>query len=337
MIAADLFRAIALATIPVAYMLDALSLPLLIAVSLMIGAATVVFDIGAFAYLPSLVPERDLGAANRAMQGSATVTSIGGPGLGGFLVNALGAPIALIVDAVSFVASAVGVAAARRAEPRQGVDARPRGFTTGIRILLGNPALRNVTASIGIFNAANQAFLVNLVIWAVTENGVTASLYGLIFTVGGVGAFIGTVIVVHIARRLGHGRAMAALMVVAGPVPLLMAILPFHGTELALYLMAFEFVISVALGGFNVLSPTLRQSAVAYGDLARVEGVYRFVIYGSMPLGSAVGGILGTALGSHVGLILAGCGNVLVMPLIARPSILRIRDPREARGATWRR
>ena len=334
MITADLVRAILLVVIPLAYLFDALSLPLLVVVAFLVGVATVVFEIGSFSYLPLLVADNELAAANRAMQGSITVTMIGGPALGGVLVGVLSAPFALVVDAVSYVASAFGVAAARRTEPALQKDNRPRGLTRGIRILFGNPALRSLTATNAVFNLANYAFMVNLVVWAVTVKGVTASLYGLIFAVGGAGAFLGTIIVTRLTRPMGHGGAITALIATAAPIPLLMAFLPFNGTALALALAVFEFVIAVALGASNVLSPTLRQSIVEYSDLASVEGVYRFIIYGSMPFGSAIGGILGATFGSHTGLVIAGCVHVLAIPLIIRSPIRRIRDPRDARRLT---
>ena len=128
MVPADLLRAALVAVVPVAWALDALSIPLLAAVAFSAGAAGVVFEICGFAFVPHMVPEPDLPAANRAVQGSSTTMQVGGPGLGGLLVQAVGAPIAVLVDALSYLASAVGVAAAsstRRPTPQRRPDTAP--------------------------------------------------------------------------------------------------------------------------------------------------------------------------------------------------------------------
>ena len=108
MIPADLARALLIAVIPVAWLAGVLTLPLLVGVAFLTGVAGVFFEISGFAYVPSLLPARDLAAANRAVQGSSTVTEVAGPGLAGLLVQAVGPPLAMVVDAVSYLASALG-------------------------------------------------------------------------------------------------------------------------------------------------------------------------------------------------------------------------------------
>jgi hypothetical protein len=109
MIPADLVRTLLIAVIPVAWLVGLLTLPLLVVVAFLTGVAGIFFEISGFAYLPSLVPASDLAAANRAVQGSSTVTEVAGPGLAGLLVQAVGPPLAMVVDAVSYLAGAVGV------------------------------------------------------------------------------------------------------------------------------------------------------------------------------------------------------------------------------------
>ena len=330
MILTDLARAGLLALIPLAYLGGALSLPLLAAVAFAAGTASVIFDIAGFAYLPALVKEEQLGEANRAMQGSATVAQVGGPGIGGLLVQLLGPPLAIAADALSYLASTFGVNAARRPE----VQAQPDphgGILTGVRILIGNRYLRALTAHASIYNAASQVFVVNLVIWAVQERGVSAGLYGLALSAAGVGAFAGTMIALRLAERLGYGHAFAASLALSAGVPLFIAPLPVEGSALGLALAALQLIAGIGLGSANVLSTTLRQLVIPPNQLARTTGGYRLLMYGSIPIGSVLGGVLGETLGSHAGVAIGTLGMALsAAPMLVR-SVRSLRDPADAR------
>ncbi len=329
MIVADLSRAALLASVPIAYAGDALSLAFLAFVAFAVGTASVAFDIAGFAYLPTLVDDDHLPRANRAMQGSATVAQIGGPGLGGLLVQLLGPPLAAAADAVSYLASAVGLRAVRRPEmqTRQQREAR---LLDGIRLLMRNVYLRALTAHASIYNAASQVLTVNLVIWALQDRGMGAGAYGLALSAGGVGAFAGTMAALRLAEWHGYGRAFIASLGLSTGAPLFIAALPMEGAALGLALAAVQFVAGVGLGSANVLSTTLRQIVIPRDQLARATGAYRLLMYGSIPLGSALGGLLGEMLGSRTGVAIGAVGLALsALPMLA-PSIVSLGDPHEA-------
>jgi MFS family permease len=329
MIAADLARAALLGAVPVAYAADVLSLPLLVAVAFAVGTATVAFDIAGFAYLPALVDRERLPRANRALQGSTTVSQVGGPGLGGLLVGALGAPLALVADALSFLASAAGVGAARRREPELRRD--PAASTwDGIRIIAGNRCLRALTAHAAVYNAAAQVISVSLVVWAVTQRGLGAGAYGLALSAGGLGAFAGAMLALRLAARAGYGRAFACSLALSTGAPLLIAALPFTGAAFGLALGAIEAVAGVGLGSANVLSATLRQQVIPHDRLARATGAYRLFMYGSIPLGSALGGGLGDQLGSRTAVAVGAVGLALsALPMLSK-SIRTLHEPAAA-------
>ena len=331
MIGADVLRAVLLATVPVAAITGVLSLPVLAVVAFVVGAASVLFEIGGFAYVPTLVVDRDLAAANRAMQGSVTVAQAGGPGLAGIVVQLVGPAIAIVVDAVSFLASAVGVAAGRRPEPAPVRGTRSAAVWAGVRIIMTNRFLRALTVHASLYNAAAQILLVNLVIWLVQDRDVSAGMYGVALSAGGVGAFIGTTVVLPLAGRLGYGRAFAAALTLSTGLPLLIAAMPWRGTTLGLAVAAVQLVAGIGLGGANVLSITLRQIVIPHDQLARTQGGYRFLMYGSIPIGSALGGVLGDALGSRVGVAIGTMGLAIsALPMFAR-AIRRLNDPYDAR------
>lgn len=332
MIWADAFRAVLLATVPLAYLTDYLSMPLLAVVAFGVGAASVVFEIGAFAYLPSLVPEDDLGQANRAIQGSTTVAQVGGPGLAGLLVQLMGPALTIVVDAVSYVASMFGVGAARRPEPPpEPPDQRPH-ILSGIRILVVNPYLRALTIYASVYNAAGQIFFVNLIIWTIKERDVSAGLYGLALSGWGLGAFLGTMAALWLAARLGFGRAAAAAAVLSCGVLLVIAALPVRGISLGLAIGGVLVVSGIGLGTANVLSATLRQTVIPRNQLARTTGSYRLLMYGSIPLGSALGGVLGETVGSRFGVAIGTIGIALsALPMLGR-TVRSLRDPKDARA-----
>ncbi|WP_305784377.1 MFS transporter [Symbioplanes lichenis] len=330
MIVADLVRAALLVGVPVAWGLGVLSVPLLVAVAFAAGAAGVVFEIGGFAYVPTLVDEDDLPAANRAIQGSTTAAQVAGPGLAGGLAQLTGPAVAVAIDAVSYLASALGVAAARRPEPEPVAAEAPGGILSGLRTVLGNPFLRALTVHATVYNGAFQILTVNLVVYAVSERGLSAGQFGIALSAAGAGAFAGTMVALRLADRLGYGRAFAVSLVLSTGTPLLLAVLPGRGGALAAGFAAVQFVSGIGLGSANVLSLTLRQ-VVAPGALARTNGGYRLLIYGVLPVGSALAGVVGEVAGSRAGVAVGTAGLAISALPMASRRVLALRKPQDAR------
>jgi MFS family permease len=330
MIGADIVRVLALGLVPVAALLHLTTLALLTIVAFVVGAASVVFDVSSFAYVPGLVADDDLARANQALQGSMTVAQVAGPGLAGLLVQWLGPAIAVLVDAASYVASLVGLAGARQPEPVPIHDATERGRVwAGVRGLLGNPVLRALTIHAGTYNVGSQILFVNLLVWLVNDQHVSVGLYGAALSAAGAGAFGGTMVVLRISRRLGYGRTYALVLVLFTGVPLVLAALPMTGVALGLAVAAVELVAGVGLGAANVLSTTLRQAAVPRATLARSIGTYRLLIFGVIPIGSVAAGLIGDRFGSRAGVAV---GTVVMavsaLPML-RARVRRLRDPRD--------
>lgn len=331
MIWADVVRAAALGLVPVAAALDMLSLALLAVVAFVVGSASVVFDVGSFAYVPSLVEEADLAAANRAIQGSATAAQVGGPGLAGLLVELLGPARAVGVDALSYLASVFGLTAARRPEPRPEPEEGPGGIFEGLRRLLVSPFLRALTAHAALYNAASQILTVNLIVWVVRDRGASAGIFGLALSAAGAGAFLGTMLALRLADRLGYGRAFATSLLFSTGLPLLIALLPFRGVALGVALAVVQFFSGAGLGSANVLSLTLRQVVAPRGALARTNGGYRLLIFGVIPVGSALGGVIGQVWGSRAGVAVGAAGLALSAVPMVRRRIRSLRDPQDAK------
>lgn len=310
MIPADLAQAALLAIVPLAAWGGWLSVPLLAVVAFLAGTAALVFGISAFAYIPSLVERRDLSAANRAVQGSATVDEIVGPGLAGALVAAFGPAMALVVDAVSYLASAVGVAKGRPLERPDAPEpsTEPTPITAGLRILFTDPYLRPLTVHAAAYNLAEQVFLLNLILWAVQKQGLSEAGYGLALSAAGVGGLLGTLTALRLATRLGFGRAFAASLLLSCFVPVAAAVWDVRGAALGLVIAVVMLISAIGLGNANVYSLTLRQLVIPKGQLARAAGAYTQVMYGSIPLGSALAGLVGETLGTRSGVFLGAVG-----------------------------
>jgi MFS family permease len=332
MIAADILRAALLALVPLAWALDLLSLGLLAVVAFGVGSASVMFEVGSFAYVPSLVDEDDLPAANQALQGSSTVAQVAGPGFAGLLVQIAGPAGAIVVDSVSYLASVFGLAAARRPEPAPEIDTTMRaGLLEGVRQTLANPILRALTTHAAIFNMSGQILTVNLVVWLVKERHLSPGGYGLALSASGVGAFCGTMMALRLARRLGYGRAFASALTLSCGAPLLLATFPFHGYALGAAVACVQIVSGTGLGNANVLSVTLRQVGAPRGTLARTSAGYRALIYGVIPFGSALGGVIGSLAGSRTGVAVGTIGFAISAIPMVRRQIRTVRDPQDAR------
>jgi predicted MFS family arabinose efflux permease len=332
MIAADILRTVLLALVPLAWAVDLLSLPLLAAVAFGVGAASVMFDVGSFAYIPSLVTDAELPAANQAVQGSATAAQVAGPGVAGLLVQAAGPAAAVAIDAASYLASALGLAKARKPEsPPEVDDTLPTGILEGLKRILINPILRALTLHAAIFNLSGQILTVNLVVWLVKERGLSAGGYGLALSAAGIGAFFGTMMALRLAARLGYGHAFVASLALSTGAPLLLATFPFHGYALGAAVAAVMLVSGVGLGSANVLSVTLRQVVAPRGSLARTNGGYRLLIFGVIPFGSALGGVIGQLFGSRTGVAVGAIGATISAIPMVRRQVRTLRDPKDAR------
>jgi hypothetical protein len=213
LIAADLARAALLVSIPIAWWAGALSLPYLAVVAFLVGTCTVVFDVAHASYLPVIVPREQLVDANSKFEVSEAVTQFTGPGVGGILVQLLTAPLAIAVDAASFVASAVLIGRIRHPEPPAAERTEGRRVVgevaEGLAITLRHPLLRATTA----YGATTQLFMSALlalyVLYLVNELGLEPVLVGASGMAAAPGTLLGAWIVGPAVRHLGLGVTMA--------------------------------------------------------------------------------------------------------------------------------
>ena len=332
MVATDIGRALALLTIPLAYAADALTLVQLYAVGFLAGVMSVFFELAATSYLPSLVGRERLIDANSKLEISRSGVFIVGPGLGGALINALTAPVAIVVDAISFLASGVlvlGIRARERwaenREPRVGVRME---LLEGLRYVLSHRYLwpiASCTATLNLFS--NAAFAIYFVFLA-RDLGLDPAVIGLVFALGNVGWLAGALLARRVTGRVGVGWTLAGSAFLFGPAGALIAVAP-ESSPLP-FLIAAQGLGSFAGVLYNITSVTLRQSVTPDRLQGRTVGAIRTVVWGVTPLGALLGGVLASVVGLRPTFWIAAVGSAaaaLPILLSSARSLRRMPEP----------
>jgi MFS family permease len=299
MILADLGRAALLGAIPLAYAFDAISFPLLYVVAFGAGTLAVLFDISYSTLYVAVVQREAYVEANSLINGSRSFSYIGGPSVGGVLVQLLSAPVALLVDAVSFLASATFLGRLHAPEPpveRRALRVRDE-ISEGLSFIFRNPILRAALLGTATLNFFNFAFWALFLIYATNELGIRAGTLGLVLGAGAFGGLIGAVVAGRVSRRIGLGPAYLLGMVLF-PAPLLLV--PAAGGPRWLVLgMLFlaEFLSGLGVMILDISASAFMTALTPDRLRSRSTGAFRFVNYGIRPLGALAGGALGAAMG----------------------------------------
>lgn len=316
MVFADVARAGLLLSVPVAYAAGALSLVQLYTVAFATGVLTVFFDNASSAYLPSLIEHRLLVDGNSKLEASRSGAQIAGPGLAGVLIELTSAPVALVADALSFLGSGALIAGIRR--PARVAEARPKGLrlgalgrevVEGARYLLRHPYLRAIALTTTTANFFRSTLVAVLLIYLVREAHASAGAIGLAFAVGNVGFLVAVLVVPAVTRRFGLGRTMRVAVSAFGPAALLVAAAPTRWAVIAVAAMVLIDSFGIGLHGVNQIS--LRQAVTPEPMRGRVAATLRLGMFGGMPLGTLLGGALGTFAGLRPALWVAAAGMFL--------------------------
>ena len=326
MIAADAGRALAMASIPVVYWLGHLTLVQLYVVAGVHGVLSVIFDVSYLSFLPSLVEREELGEANSRLLGTQSLAQLAGPTLAGGLTAAVGAPVAVLADAVSFAASGAFVGAIRGREERPGpTTTRVRTeLAEGLRYVFSQPYLRTLTTWFSIGNLFTSALFALMVVYFVRDLHLGAATIGWLMAVVNVGFIAGALVNGKLVRRFGIGPMIAYPSLLS---PLALVTVPAAPQGSPLPMLALGGVVGTFIGFFaNVNQLTLRQAITPQRLLGRMNSVARFMYWGTIPAGSALGGVVAEAVGLRTTLYAAAiCGAVTGIPIALSP-IRRLRE-----------
>lgn len=314
MIAADAVRAVALASLPLLWWAGLLQMWHLYAVALVVGVATVFFDVSYQSIIPSLVRPQQIAEANGKLQATYELANIGGPAVGGWLIGIVAAPIAILATVGTYVASMVALLLTRDHEqPRAADDRAPilREIGEGMRWVFGNPLLRRIVTTTGIFNFSSTLSMTLLPIFLLRELGLTPAAMGVIFSLGAVGGLAGAIATPHIVRAIGEARAIPVSAIAFGVVACFLPLAATFPTVAFPLLVAQGFVASFTVLLYNITQVTFRQRITPPRLLGRMNASIRFCVWGVMPLAALAAGGLGTWLGVVPTMWIGALGEVL--------------------------
>jgi predicted MFS family arabinose efflux permease len=318
LVASDLARAALLLVVPISVGLHVLHIEVLYILALGIGTLNLLFAVGHMSLLPWLVGRNDLVEANAKLALSSSASEVVGPGVAGALIGFLTAPVALIVDAVTFVVSALAIQSIRADEPApipsndtKQVRRFWRDAREGITLVARNRVLATLLglmATLSLFNAVLEAVWI---LYVTQKLGLSAHILGIAFAAGGLGFMLGASVAQPALHRLGVGRAiiLGALLtatsdlmipLAGGPMPVVIGLL-----------ITGQFFFGVGSTVLSVGFVSLRQAATPTPMLGRMNSVMLTILGGVVPVGALAGGLLGQTLGLRPTLFIAIAGELL--------------------------
>ncbi|GAA0320038.1 MFS transporter [Streptomyces polychromogenes] len=338
LIAGGVGRAVLLATVPLAAALGALTLPQLYAVAFGLSLCAVFSDVAAQSVLPRLVDGERLVEANVRLESTRSLVQAAGPGLGGVLLAVVAAPAALAVDALGQLASALLLTGVRPAgtAPVPGPEAGGREglraeIGAGLRFVFRHPRLRAVTLASALSNFCGTVGAAVLMVLLAGDLGLSPLWCGLVFTAEAVGGLLGGLLTARLAARFGAGRAMCGSVLLSG-VAWLAAVPAFQDDWRFAVAVVLQALGWAAFMPFKIGAVSLRQRLCPPELLGRVTATVRFVVWGTMPVGALVGGVLGEWFGARAALWTGAVGELFaVLPLLAWSS-----SRRGGRERKWR-
>jgi len=262
MVGADLGRFVLVATIPIAVWTNVAQVELLYAVVFIVGLLTVLYQIADFAFLPAVVRPDQLVDANGKIAATQSTNEIGGRGLGGLLVQTLSAPVAVAVNAMAFLGSALSLRRIHLANTLDETSNAPqsplRDIAAGLRFSVRDRYLRALLGAATTFNVFNEMFLLGLMLYAVRDRGLGAAGIGLIFTAGGVGSFVGAWFGARVTNRFGYGPVLLITLTFGNAAPLGVLFADAAGSAVLLLLCGVFAVMGIGIGVANVHAVSLR-------------------------------------------------------------------------------
>lgn len=311
MIATDIGRALILAAVPLVAFASALSMTELYIAALLLGTCTVFFDVGVLAFLPGLIGRAQLSEGYTKLDTSMSIAGLVGPGLGGLLIQALTAPIALLANSGTYLISAAMLVLIRRPEPK--LEILSQGSTVGrirdeivegLRWVFGNAVLRSIVLGLTFAWFGFGMVQPLILVFAYRSLHFTPSLMGAILTVEGASGLVGLWASAAVVRRLGLGRTMWVTQLVIAAALLAIPLARFGQPVVVMGAALVTFGVAVTMQDLNQV--TLRQFLTPDRLQGRMNSIFRLFYWGSTPMASLLGGVLGDRLGPSTTITIGG-------------------------------
>jgi predicted MFS family arabinose efflux permease len=331
MIACDLGRLLALGSIPLAFALGNLTLAQLYAVALLAGIGTVFFDVAYQSYLPALVDRPNLIEGNTKLEVTGSAAQITGPAVAGFLIQWIGGAWAVLVDALSFAVSALALGLITKPEPRPqpGTATGQTGFLAemreGIEVVFKNPYLWRIAGCTATSNlGSNMVFGAVFLIFAYRELHLTAGVVGVIFAIGSCGWLAGAFLAAWSARTIGLGPTLAVSTLISGLGTMATPLASLGAPVVVLSLLGFINLTTIPI--YNINQVSLRQAITPDRVQGRMNATMRTIVWGTIPVGALLGGILGTTIGVVETIIIGGLVSALAALWILLGPVVRLKE-----------
>ena len=325
MIACDVVRALALATVPLAAAYHALTLALLFIVAIVTSVASVFFDVAYQAYLPDVVDADGLHDANARLEASSSAAQIAGNALAGALIAAIGAALTIAIDAASFGLSVVTLAFVRErpSEKRVATISVPfvRQMRDGFEYVYSNRALSRIVACTATGNLGSSISAAVYLIFAYRTLHLTPTLVGIILAVGNAG-FVGAFFAPRIVRRFGLSNTLVVSTGIAALAQILVPLAVF-GFSVPL-LVAEQLIASAVIPIYNIAQVSWRQAAVPPELGGRMNATVRTIAWGTLPIGAMLGAALATSIGIVPTLIVGAVVYLSSVAWLAHPEVRAI-------------
>lgn len=296
----DLARGVLLLAIPLTALLGVLHIGVLYVVAFAVGILTVFFDVAYQSFLPALVGREQLVEGNSKLEVSRSAAQIAGPGVAGGLVQLVTAPFAIVVDAASFLVSALFLAFVRVPEPpapRAEGQNIWRDIGEGLGVVFRNPLLRTIAGSTATSNLGNNIWQAILILYMTRRLGLGAGVIGLIFAMGSVGFLCAALVAGRVARWFGLGPAIVGSIGFGALGCVLIPVAQPPAAFAVPLLIVAQFVAGGSGTIYNINQVSLRQAITPDHLLGRMNATMRFIVWGTLPVGALIGGALGGTIG----------------------------------------
>jgi predicted MFS family arabinose efflux permease len=311
MIAADVGRMFFLGLVPISAIFFSVDISLLYVVVFAVGTLQTFFDISYQAYLPHLVESDQLVEGNSRLETSRSAATMLGPTLAGFAVHLFGAPVAIFGDVLGYLGSATFLSRIKRREsvPPPKRTAIRHDIREGLQVIFKSRNLTSIALCTGTYNLFNNAFTVVATILMLRTFGFSAIALGVVFAGGGVGSVLAAVTALRVVGRLGIGRSITIGILVSG-FPFIFFYWATAQSALAIATAAFFFA---GLGGviYNVAQVSYRQALVPLDLQGRMNASMRVLVWGPIPAGAFLGGVMGTLIGVSPTILITAVGTSL--------------------------
>lgn len=327
MLVADLVRMVAVAVIPILWMFGVLNIYHLIVIGAVLSIATVFFDVSYQSYIPILLPKEYIGVGNARLETSSQISGIAGPGIVGALLNLFKAPVLLIFDAASFFISAVSLWFIKDREvPKPKTDRKPlkSEIAEGLKFVWNQRLIRAISFTTSTSNLFGTVVGTMFALYLLSPKNLNLSVtsFGILMSIGSIGGLLGATVTPKLIKLVGEGPLVVWSAALSGAVQFLIPLAWYIPREWAIVPLAVQaFLTSFFALTYNITQVTARQRLCPEHLLGRMNASIRFMVWGSMPIGALISGILGTVFGV-LPTIWVGClfgffsaGFVLFSPL----------------------